>query len=66
MVVRPGDAVMGTWLEHLTAEVCRRGGRCAQVVLDVEASDRGKGRTIDDLEVLGAELLAFVVMPASH
>jgi CRISPR-associated protein Csx16 len=59
--VRPGDVVIGTLPVHLAAEVCARGGRYLNLVLDLPAERRGLELTAEDMARYGARLAEYHV-----
>ncbi len=61
--VRRGDTVIGALPVHLAAAVCTRGARYLHLVVEVSPGERGRELSADEMERLGARLVAYRVLP---
>lgn len=52
--LKPGDQVFGTLPVHLAAQLCAKGIEYWHLALDLEATDRGKEHTAEQLRAMGA------------
>ena len=59
--LQPGDVVIGTLPAHLAAAVCAHGARYVHLAIDVEAFDRGRELSAEELDATGARLVPLFV-----
>ena len=59
--VKTGDVVIGTLPVNLAADVCTRGARYFHLALNVPAAWRGRELTMDDLQLLAAQIVPYCV-----
>lgn len=56
-----GDRVIGSLPIHLVADACARGAAYLHLQFDMSAQQRGRELEADDLDALGARLVAYRV-----
>jgi len=59
--IQPGDTVIGSLPVNLAAEVCARGAKYRHLSLELNAADRGRELSVDELDCYKARIENFSI-----